>query len=141
LLRVGDAAGFMDPIFSAGVFLAMWSGKLASETVVESIKRGTTGGRGFARYEKRVRRGLTFYWRVVENYYTTPFMELFLQPPRHPMLDVPSAVIATLAGEVEGSWSMRWRMELFFWLVKIQSYWPLVPHISFTPNKSAAKTG
>ena len=31
LLRVGDAAGFMDPIFSAGVFLAMWSGKLAAE--------------------------------------------------------------------------------------------------------------
>ena len=27
---VGDAAGFMDPIFSAGVFLAMWSGKLAA---------------------------------------------------------------------------------------------------------------
>ena len=34
LLRVGDAAGFMDPIFSAGVFLAMWSGKLAAEAVV-----------------------------------------------------------------------------------------------------------
>jgi flavin-dependent dehydrogenase len=27
LLRVGDAAGFMDPIFSAGVYLAMTSGQ------------------------------------------------------------------------------------------------------------------
>jgi 2-polyprenyl-6-methoxyphenol hydroxylase-like FAD-dependent oxidoreductase len=129
LLRVGDAAGYMDPIFSAGVFLAMWSGKLAAGTIVESLKRGTSGGRRFARYEKRVRRGLTFYWRVVENYYTTPFMELFLQP--RPPLDIPSAVIAVLAGEVEGSWAMRWRTELFFWLVKLQSRWPLVPRISF----------
>jgi FADH2-dependent halogenase len=132
LLRVGDAAGFMDPIFSAGVFLAMWSGKLAAETVVESLQHGTTGGRRFAKYEKRVRRGLTFYWRVVENYYTTPFMELFLQP-RH-RFGIPSAVIAVLAGEVEGSWAMRWRIGLFFWLVKIQSRWPLVPRISFAPG-------
>ena len=133
LLRVGDAAGFMDPIFSAGVFLAMWSGKLAAETVLESLRSGSTGGRGFARYEKRVRRGLMFYWRVVENYYTTPFMELFLQPNHR--LDIPSAVIAVLAGEVEGSWAMRWRIELFFWLVKLQSRWPLVPRISFAPGR------
>ncbi len=138
LLRVGDAAGFMDPIFSAGVFLAMWSGKLAAETVVESLKRGTAGGRGFAKYEKRVRRGLTFYWRVVENYYTTPFMELFLQPRGR--LNIPSAMIAVLAGEVEGSWAMRWRVELFFLLVKLQSRWPLVPRVSFAPVKAAPET-
>jgi FADH2-dependent halogenase len=142
LLRVGDAAGFMDPIFSAGVFLAMWSGKLAAQTVIESLPRGTTSGRRFARYEKRVRRGLTFYWRVVENYYTSPFMELFLRPPPPGRrLDIASAVIAVLAGEVEGSWAMRWRMELFFWLVRLQSFWPIAPRISFAPNapKSISK--
>jgi flavin-dependent dehydrogenase len=144
LLRVGDAAGFMDPIFSAGVLLAMWSGKLAAQSVLESLACGTAGGPAFARYEKRVRRGMTMYWRVVENYYTTPFMELFLQP-RHG-LNIPSAVIAILAGEVEGSWAMRWRMELFYWLVKIQARWPLVPRVSFAPtqtmpeNADAART-
>jgi flavin-dependent dehydrogenase len=135
LLRVGDAAGFMDPIFSAGVFLAMWSGKLAAEAVIASLQRGTVGGYKFARYEKRVRRGLRFYWRVVENYYTSPFMELFLRPPPDGRcLDIASAVIAVLAGEVEGSWAMRWRIELFFWLVKIQSIWPIAPRISFAPS-------
>ena len=49
LLRVGDAAGFMDPIFSAGVFLAMWSGKLAAETVQQAIAAGKPGGRPFAK--------------------------------------------------------------------------------------------
>ena len=133
LLRVGDAAGFMDPIFSAGVFLAMWSGKIAAETVEQSLKEGQPNRRLFAAYEKRVRKGLMFYWHVVENYYTTPFMELLLQPRQHH--DLPSAVIAVLAGEVEGGWRLRWRLKYFFLLVKLQKYFPLVPRISFGPRR------
>lgn len=129
LLRVGDAAGFMDPIFSAGVYLAMWSGKIAAEVTLECLAQGKPSHRLFAGYEKRVRKGLMFYWHVVENYYTTPFMELLLQPRKHQ--DLPSAVIAVLAGELEGGWSLRWRLKYFFLLVKIQKLWPLVPRISF----------
>lgn len=132
LLRVGDAAGFMDPIFSAGVFLAMWSGKLAAQTVVEALSSGKVGGRRFRIYEKRVRHGLQFYWRVIENYYTTPFMELLVQPRDH--YDLPSAVIAVLAGEVEGGWALRWRLKYFWLLVRLQRFLPVVPHLSFLPN-------
>ncbi len=134
LLRVGDAAGFLDPIFSAGVFLAMWSGKIAAEVVQKSLARGRPNQRLFVNYEKRVRKGLMFYWRVVENYYTTPFMELFLQPRNHH--DLPSAVNAVLAGELEGGWSLRWRLKYFWLLVKLQKRWPLVPHISFAPQSA-----
>jgi FADH2-dependent halogenase len=134
LLRVGDAAGFMDPIFSAGVFLAMWSGKLAAEKVIQALARGETGGASFADYERRVQRGLKFYWSVVEHYYTTPFMELFLQPRNH--FDLPSAVIAVLAGEVEGSWALRWRVKYFNLLIRIQAHFPLVPRLSFAPMKA-----
>jgi flavin-dependent dehydrogenase len=31
LLRIGDAAGFLDPIFSTGVFLAMYSARMAAK--------------------------------------------------------------------------------------------------------------
>ncbi len=137
LLRVGDAAGFMDPIFSAGVFLAMWSGRLAAGVVQQSLSDGKTGGRRFARYERRVRRGLMFYWRVVGHFYTTPFMELFLQP--RDGLDLPSAVNAVLAGELEGGWNLRWRLNYFFLLVKCQKRWPLVPRISFAPTAKTAE--
>jgi FADH2-dependent halogenase len=74
-----------------------------------------------------------FYWRVVENYYTTPFMELFLQPRDHH--DLPSAVNAVLAGELEGGWKLRWRLKYFWLLVKLQKRWPLVPRISFAPRR------
>ena len=133
LLRVGDAAGFMDPIFSAGVFLAMWSGKLAAEVVLEAIAHAGLEGRRFAAYEKRVRKGLRFYWRMVDGFYTTPFMELFLHPSDH--CDLFSAVIAVLAGEVEVKWAIRWRLEYFFLLVRIQALWPIVPRLSFAPSK------
>src|SRR5438552_8593705 len=43
LIRVGDAAGFMDPISSAGGYLAMDSGKLAAQTVAESVPAGEPG--------------------------------------------------------------------------------------------------
>jgi flavin-dependent dehydrogenase len=131
-LRIGDAAGFMDPIFSAGVYLAMWSGKLAAEVVQKALARGDDGARDALKFERRVRAGLQFYWRMVEGYYTTPFMELFLQPSNHAGLS--DAVNAVLAGELEGGWKFRWRLRYFFFLVKLQGLRPLVPRISFDPD-------
>ncbi|MEO5802235.1 MAG: NAD(P)/FAD-dependent oxidoreductase [Verrucomicrobiota bacterium] len=129
LLRVGDAAGFMDPIFSAGVYLAMHSGKLAAQTVLDTLVAGDSGAKRFAHYEKRVGHAMRFYWEMVEHFYTTPFMEVFLEPREK--FQLASAVNAALAGEVEGGWAMRWRMRLFFWIVKLQARHPLLPRISF----------
>jgi flavin-dependent dehydrogenase len=129
LLRIGDAAGFMDPIFSAGVYLAMFSGKLAANVVLESLAKGHDGGSLMVRYEKRIFRAMQYYWEMVEQFYTTPFMELFMEPKRK--FQLPDAIVAILAGELEGGWKLDWRRKLFFWLVKAQSRWQLVPKISF----------
>jgi len=131
LLRVGDAAGFMDPIFSAGVYLAMWSGKHAAEAVLASLAAQDNGSRRFARYERRLRRGMRFYWHMVEGFYTTPFMEIFMNPRNN--LSLPSAVNAVLAGELEGGWALRWRVWVFFGLIKLQAKFPIAPKISFAP--------
>ncbi len=129
LLRVGDAAGFMDPIFSAGVYLAMYSGKLAAQVVLDSLAAGDDGDQRLKLYEKRVFRAMEFYWELVEAFYTKPFMELFLEP--RPKYNLPDAIVAILAGELEGGWKMDWRRRLFFWLIRVQGRWPLVPRISF----------
>jgi flavin-dependent dehydrogenase len=131
-LRIGDAAGFMDPIFSAGVYLAMWSGKLAAEVIQKALERGDDGARDALKFERRVRDGMQFYWQMVEHYYTTPFMELFLQPSNHAGLL--EAINAVLAGELEGGWKFRWRLRYFFFLVKLQGRRPIVPPISFDPD-------
>jgi flavin-dependent dehydrogenase len=129
LLRVGDAAGFMDPIFSAGVYLAMYSGKMAARVVLDSIKANDDGGRRLKAYEKKLFRAMQFYWEMVEGYYTQPFMELFMEP--RPKFNLPSAIVAILAGELDGGWGIEWRRKLFFLLIRLQARWPLVPRISF----------
>lgn len=131
VVRVGDAAGFIDPIFSSGVFLAMFSAKLAAEAVIGTLHAGDDGAGRFARYEKRVQAAMTIYAEMVEHFYTTPFMEVFLEPREK--WNLAAAVNAVLAGELEGGWRLRWRMRLFFWLVKLQGKRPFMPRISFAP--------
>jgi hypothetical protein len=129
LLRVGDAAGFIDPIFSAGVFLAMWSGKLAAQTVHHSLRarNAKLNAIRLTRYEAKLRRAMKCYWRLVEHFYTTPFMEIFLEPRNK--WSLPAAVSAVLAGELEGGWAVRWRLQVFYWLIRLQRFFPLVPRI------------
>jgi len=119
----------MDPIFSAGVYLAMSSGKRAAEVVRQSLDANDDGASRFGKYERQVRYAMDVYWEMVEGFYTTPFMELFFAPREKWQLA--SAVNAILAGEVEGGLRLKWRLRLFFLLVKIQKRWPLVPRISF----------
>lgn len=129
LLRVGDAAGFMDPIFSAGVYLAMYSGKLAAEVILKSLKAGDDGSPRLPAYEKRVFHIMRYYWDMVDKFYTQPFMELFMEP--RPKFNIPDAIVAILAGEIEGGWRLELRRKLFFLLIWAQGRWAVVPRISF----------
>ncbi|EEF61269.1 NAD(P)/FAD-dependent oxidoreductase [Pedosphaera parvula] len=129
LIRIGDAAGFMDPIFSAGVYLAMFSGKLAAQLVIKSLEGHHDGSRLMKAYEKRVRSSMRFYWEMVENFYTKPFMDIFFEPREK--FNLVAAVNAALAGELEGGWKMQWRMRLFFFIVRLQAKYPLVPRITW----------
>jgi FADH2-dependent halogenase len=119
----------MDPIFSAGVYLAMHSGKAAANVVMDSLVKGNDGTAALERYEKNFFEAMRLYWEMVEGYYTTPFIELFMQPKHR--FKIPDAIVAILAGELEGGWRLNWRRKLFFFLVKLQAYWQVVPRFSF----------
>lgn len=129
LLRVGDAAGFMDPIFSSGIYIAMHSGKLAANTVIELLNGNRSKARLLKSYEARVNKAMDFYWEMVEGFYTSPFMDLFMNP--RDKWDLPSAVVGVLAGELDGGWKITWRMRLFFTLTKLQRFFPLVPKLKY----------
>lgn len=126
VLRVGDAAGFMDPIFSAGVYLAMWSGKIAAQTISKTLVDRDPAH--VQKFDRRIMNAMKVYWRLVENFYTKPFMELFMQPK--PPLDLPAAVVAVLGGELEGGFNIRWRLEVFYLLVWLQRHFPVVPRLN-----------
>jgi FADH2-dependent halogenase len=135
VLRVGDAAGFIDPIFSSGVFLAMFSAQLAAKAVLTALAAGSNGEREFPPYERRVRAAMQLYRDMVERFYTTPFVELFLEPRSR--FGLVAAINAVLAGELDGGWRIKWRLKLFYLLVRLQAKYPLVPRIAFAPTSTA----
>ena len=131
LLRVGDAAGFMDPIFSAGVYLAMHSGRKAAQVINDSLAAGDDGVQRIQRYGQEIHQSMRWYWDLVEGYYSKPFIDLFMQPKDK--YNLPAAITAVLGGELGGGWKIRWRLNLFFLLVKLQARFGLLPPVSFAP--------
>jgi FADH2-dependent halogenase len=79
---------------------------------------------------------MELYWDMIEGFYTKPFMELFLEP--RPRYQLPDAIVAILAGELDGGWKLAWRRRIFFWLVKCQRKLPIVPNVSFAENDLAS---
>lgn len=129
LLRVGDAAGFVDPIFSSGVYLAMRSGRLAARSILEVIMNQRRESNVFKTYEKETFATIAFYRRMVEGFYTHPFMEVLMEP--RDFLSLTDAVNGALAGELHWRWAIRWRIRLFFWIVKLQSIRPILPRFRY----------
>ncbi len=132
-LLAGDAAGFIDPIFSSGVFLAVFSGELAADALHEVLDQPRKARRLFSRYEKQVNRAMDVYLRFVNAWYTKEFIEIFSAP--RPVLNLPPAVNAVLGGNVGNDFAIKWRMWVFYFLVWVQRHYPIVPRRTLVPKK------
>lgn len=132
---VGDAAGFLDPIFSTGVFMAMKSADMMADAVTDRLRSGST--EKLRHYEREVNRGFDEYLRFIERFYDREFLEVFMQPSeRWGLLD---AVVGVLAGDVFTNRKNRWRLALFFFLVRIQKWRGVIaPRIEWERLPSAA---
>jgi len=113
---VGDAAGFLDPIFSTGVYMAMKGASIAADAIERKLRRGSMSG--LHHYQRHFQRAFRRYLRFVSNFYTRPFLEVFLQP--HPRFGLLKAIVHVLAGDVFGRGGNRLRLGLFFALVRLQ---------------------
>jgi len=68
---VGDAFGFVDPVFSSGMLIGMQS----AEALAKAILTGTD--KGFDKYEKFVLRNLRVWQQVVGYYYDGRLLTMF----------------------------------------------------------------
>jgi flavin-dependent dehydrogenase len=66
---VGDAWGFLDPLYSSGVLLALKSGELAAEAIVDGLKKGDTSGAQLGRWASNFNVGVDRMRRLVCEYY------------------------------------------------------------------------
>lgn len=119
-LSVGDAAGFIDPIFSTGVFLAMRSAELATEAIVHAFRARDFRARRFQRYAKQFRRGMGSFIPFISRFYDPDFLDiLFSQdPPLH--LDRPVVWVLSGAGFDRKPFKLRLGFALFFCIVHIR---------------------
>lgn len=124
---VGDAATFLDPVFSTGIFLGMEGGREAANQIDALLDGRTTPARAQKRYAKFLRTGTKHFFRLIRAYYNPQFRDLFLNGEGP--LQMHRAVIAVLAGQVfpKPTWAVRWRMRAFYACVAAQKWLPLVP--------------
>ena len=132
-LLAGDAAGFIDPVFSSGVFLAVLAGEQAADVLDEVLDHPKRARRLFRHYERLVNRAMDVYLRFVESWYGgKEFIEVFLTPTE--LFQIPPAVNAVLGGNIGNRFAIRWRMELFYLIVRLQRRWTLCPRLSLMPK-------
>ena len=70
---VGDAFGFLDPIYSSGVFLALKSGELAADTIGDAFAKGDFSGRQLASFGPKLSVGMEAVRKMVYAFYTKDF--------------------------------------------------------------------
>jgi flavin-dependent dehydrogenase len=138
-LLAGDAAGFIDPVFSSGVFLAVLAGEQAADVLHEVLDHPKRARRLFRYYERLVNRAMDVYLRFVESWYAgKEFIEVFLTPTE--LFQIPPAVNAVLGGNIGNRFAIRWRMELFYLIVRLQRKWTLCPRLSLVPKANSEAT-
>ncbi|HEY1921838.1 MAG TPA: NAD(P)/FAD-dependent oxidoreductase [Tepidisphaeraceae bacterium] len=124
---IGDAATFMDPIFSTGVSVAV-NGAMAVAKYVDDIIAGRiTAARARTKYIAHLEESTGTLFQIIRQYYDHSFRELFMNGTGP--LQVHKAVIGVLAGNVfpRPPWKLRWRLRFFDFLVKWNRKRQLVP--------------
>jgi FADH2 O2-dependent halogenase len=68
-LLLGDAARFVDPIFSSGVNIAMHSAKFACEQVAAGLSIGDVSKAALLPYQSRITSGTAIWYEFIRMYY------------------------------------------------------------------------
>lgn len=93
---IGDAFGFLDPLYSSGVLLALSSGKLAGDAIAEGLAKGDTSAAVLGRWEPGFRKGMDRMRRLVCEYYDGLSFGRFIR--KHP--DLKGTITDLLIGDL-----------------------------------------
>jgi FADH2-dependent halogenase len=117
-VAVGDAAAFLDPIFSTGVLLAMQGGLEAAEAIDDALRSGDLARQRFAECERLVRQRYHHFRRFAVGFYDPYFRDLWFRPSSR--LGIFNAILSVLAGNWRPSLMTRLRIRFFFTLIALR---------------------
>jgi flavin-dependent dehydrogenase len=126
-LLVGDAAAFIDPVFSTGVYLGLASAFRAADALEKAFGARRFSRSQFVDYERWVRRGVGAYRDFVRGFYHPAFVEVLLQPSD--WLQMRAAITSLLAGFGTERFDVNWRVGLFQVLARINRHVQLAPRL------------
>jgi flavin-dependent dehydrogenase len=93
---IGDAWGFLDPLYSSGVLLALKSGELAADAIADGLQKGDTSAVQLGRWAPAFNAGVDRMRRLVCQYYAGFSFGSFIR--KHP--DLRGTVTDLLIGDL-----------------------------------------
>lgn len=115
---VGDAAAFIDPIFSSGVCLAMGAAAEVADYLAEGERCHRPLPASITRaYTRTWKRRILTMRRLIEVFYDPAGSAVFLQPRNKCRLF--DAVNSVVAGHTALPWAVAWRFRLFLAVVAL----------------------
>jgi len=95
-VMIGDAARFVDPIFSSGVSVACYSAKFAADRIKMAFEANDFSEAMLKPYETKLRRGVEIWYEFIRLYYKLlPLFTYFIESKSHRL-----EVLRLLQGEV-----------------------------------------
>ena len=70
---VGDAYGFVDPLYSSGVFLALKSGEMAADSILAGLAAGDCSAERLGAFEGEFLRGMEAFRKLIYAFYDKDF--------------------------------------------------------------------
>jgi flavin-dependent dehydrogenase len=97
MLAIGDAAGFIDPLFSTGAHLAMCGGLRAADAIVDVLE-GADETTRLAAHAAELRAGVETFVLAVQAFYAGPLVDYLFAEDKHTVLR--RSITSLLAGDV-----------------------------------------
>ncbi len=97
-LCVGDAFGFIDPLFSSGAHMALGGAWLAAEAIDDALTAGDVGAARFAGYVRQNRAASDLFLGVVRATYRGEFRQMLFEQRQRAMLR--KVITSLLSGDV-----------------------------------------
>jgi flavin-dependent dehydrogenase len=123
---LGDAAAFLDPVFSSGVHLAMTGARTAAKEALRALARGDgrvpTGS--FRSYERRAATALRVFRLFIYAWYRPEFRKVFMRIPRgRPGVEwLYEEILSVLTGHVYNPWRALPPIYLLLGIARIQAF-------------------
>lgn len=72
-VMIGDAAGFLDPVYSSGLYLALASAELAAGCIHEGLVQGDLSAARLGGFVQPLWKGVDVVWRLINAFYDPKF--------------------------------------------------------------------